>query len=130
MLSTIITVILVCVILSIIVGLILSAVRLYTRHERNLHAHAQTTGLLRISALLPALDESPTHTEQHLPTSTLPASLYRHRRALISSALLLMLLLGLFVQSGLADGAIQSLAQGLGINTPQHLASFDISTEL
>ncbi|GAC1568497.1 MAG: hypothetical protein NVS3B14_17920 [Ktedonobacteraceae bacterium] len=49
---------------------------------------------------------------------------------MISSALLLMLLLGLFVQSGLADGAFQSLSKGFGLNTSQQLASFDISTNL
>ncbi|HEY6542753.1 MAG TPA: C39 family peptidase, partial [Ktedonobacteraceae bacterium] len=33
-------------------------------------------------------------------------------------------------QSGLADGALQQLANGLGFNPSQHLASFDINTAL
>lgn len=129
MLSTIVTALLVCVMLSIVVSLIVSAVRMQRRHARTFHSQAQTIGL-RISAILPALNEAPTGTQQDMPAFTMPAFWYRRRRTLISSALLLMLLLTLFVQSGLADGAFQNLAQGLGLNTSQHLASFDISTEL
>jgi hypothetical protein len=48
----------------------------------------------------------------------------------ISTALLLMAVLTLFVQSGLADGALQKLANGIGINPSQHVASFESNTSL
>ena len=41
-----------------------------------------------------------------------------------------MVVLTLFVQSGLADGAFNTIANGLGFNTSQHLAGFDINTSL
>jgi hypothetical protein len=129
MLSTIITILLVCVMLSIIVGFIVSAVRLNRRHTRSLHAQAQTSALV-ITPTLAALNSSFPNTRQPVPASPLPASWFRRSRTLISTALLVMAVLTLFVQSGLADGALQKLANGFGINPSQHLASFDINTSL
>lgn len=129
MLSTITTVLLVCVMLSIIVGVIVSAVRQHRRHERSLHAQAQTSALV-ITPTLAALNSPFPNTQQSVPTSSLPASWFRHRRTLISTALLVMAVLTLFVQSGLADGALQKLANGFGIYPSQHLAGFDINTSL
>ena len=129
MLSTIITVLLVCVMLSIIVGFIVSAVRLHRRHLRILQAQAPTSAL-RISAVLPALNAMSPDAQQEMPASDLPASWFRRRRTLISTALLVMVALTLFVQSGLADGAFNTIANGLGFNTSQHLAGFDINTSL
>ncbi|HEV2583197.1 MAG TPA: hypothetical protein VGT44_20215 [Ktedonobacteraceae bacterium] len=58
-------------------------------------------------------------------------SSYRRHRVIISGALILMALLGLFVQTGLADGALKSIRYSLSAfslsNNPQ---GFDISTEL
>jgi hypothetical protein len=129
MLSAIITVLLVCVMLSIIVGFIVSAMRLHRRHKRTLHAQAQTFALV-IPPPLAALNSPFPNTQQSVPASPLPASWFIRRRTLISTALLVMAVLTLFVQSGLADGALQQLANGLGINPSQHLASFDINTSL
>ena len=129
MLSTIITVLLVCVMLSIIVGFMASAVRLHKRHKRSLHAQAQTSALV-ITPTLAALNGSFPNTLQPVPASPLPVSWFRHRRTLISAALLVMAVLTLFMQSGLADGALQKLANSFGINPYQHLASFDINTSL
>jgi hypothetical protein len=129
MLSTIITVLLVCVMLSIIVGFIVSAVRLHRGHKRSLHAQAQTSALVIIPTLA-ALNSTFPNTRQPVPASPLPASWFRRSRTLISTALLVMAVLTLFVQSGLADGALQKLANGIGINPSQHLASFDINTSL
>ncbi len=124
MLSAIITVLLVCVMLSIIVGFIVSAVRLHRRYLRILQAQAPTSAL-RISAVLPAFNAMSPDAQQEMP-----ASWFRRRRTLISTALLVMVVLTLFVQSGLADGAFNTIANGLGFNTSQHLAGFDINTSL
>jgi len=129
MLSTIITVLLIGVMLSIIVGFMVSAVRLHRRHTRSLHAQAQTSALV-ITPTLAALNGSFPNAQQAVPASSLPADWFRRRRTLISVALLVMAVLTLFVQSGLADGALQKLADGFGINPSQHLASFDINTSL
>src|SRR5579872_4449972 len=123
MLSAIVTVLILCVMLSIIVGFIVSAVRLHRRHTRVLHAQAQTTAL-HISALLPALNAMPVDVQQQTQPLTLPASWFRRRRSLISVAMLVMALLTLFLQSGLADGAFHDLAKGLGFNPSQHLSGF------
>src|SRR5581483_6605567 len=127
--SIIVTVLLVCVMLSIIVGFMVSALRLQRRHARILQAQAQT-GALRISAVLPALNAMPPDAQQQTLPLALPASWFRRRRTLISIALLLMMLLTLFLQSGLADGAFHDIANGLGFDTSQHLAGFDINTSL
>lgn len=129
MLSTLITVLLLGVVLSIIVGYLLSAVRLHRRQKRTLHAQAQTSALL-IPPTLAALTGPLPRTQQLVADSLPPASWFRRRRTLISTALLLMGMLTLFVQTGLADGALQKLADGLGVNPSQHLASFDINTAL
>lgn len=129
MLSTIVTVLLVCVMLSIIVGFIASAVRLHRRYMRSLHAQAQTSALV-ITPTLATLHNSFVNAQQPIPASSLPAAWFRRSRTLISTALLVMVVLTLFVQSGLADGALQKLANGFGINPSQHLASFDINTSL
>jgi len=128
MLSALITVLLLGVMLSIIVGFVVSAVRLHRRQKRTLHAQAQTSALVIPPALAALTGPLP---RQELATvSYLPASWFRRRRTLISMALLVMAVLTLFVQSGLADGALQKLANGLGFNPSQHLASFDINTAL
>jgi hypothetical protein len=129
MISTIITVFLVCVMLSIIVGLIVSAVRLHRGHKRSLHAQARTSALV-ITPTLASLNCSFPNKQSPIAAPPLPASWFRRSRTLISTALLVMAVLTLFVQSGLADGALQKLANGIGINPSQHLASFDINTSL
>jgi len=48
---------------------------------------------------------------------------------MVSIGLLLMLLLTLFLQSGLADGALQSLRRGVALlNVTQHTSAYDLST--
>jgi hypothetical protein len=129
MLSTLITVLLLVVMLSIIVGFMVSAVRLHRRQKRTLHAQAQTSALVIRPALAGLTGPLP-RVQELSDASILPASWFRRRRTLISMALLVMAVLTLFVQSGLADGALQKLANGLGFNPSQHLASFDINTAL
>ena len=131
MLSTLITVLLLVVMLSIIVGFMVSAVRLHRRQKSVLYAQSQAqTSALVIPPALAALT-GPLPRMQELTTDSLvPAAWFRRRRTLVSVALLVMAVLTLFVQSGLADGALQKLADGFGINPSQHLASFDINTAL
>ena len=129
MLSALVTVLLLGVMLSIIVGFMVSAVRLHRRQKRILHAQAQTSALI-IPPALAALTGPLPRLQELTAASTLPASWFRRRRTLISAALLVMAALTLFVQSGLADGALRQLANGLGFNPSQHLASFDINTAL
>lgn len=129
MLSALITVLLLGVMLSIIFGFMVSAVRLHRRQKRILHAQAQTSALV-IPPALAALTGPLPRIEDLTTASTLPASWFRRRRTLISAALMAMAVLTLFVQSGLADGALRQLANGLGFNPSQHLASFDINTAL
>ncbi len=60
---------------------------------------------------------------------SLPTSWYRRRRSVVSFGLLLMMAIALFAQSGLADGALQGLKQGIALlNFTQHTSAFDLST--
>lgn len=63
----------------------------------------------------------------HQTTFSLPRSWYARRRMLVSLGLLLMMMLTLFVQSGLADGALKSLGKSLDLLSNSFNAS-DLST--
>src|ERR1051326_696598 len=69
-----------------------------------------------ISGVRPVYQQSPV---------TLPASWYRHLRTVISLGFLLMALLALFVQSGLADGTLKDLSRGFSLLASQ-LTSTDV----
>ncbi len=56
----------------------------------------------------------------------LPSSWYRKRRMLVSLGLLLMILLTLFVQSGLADGTLRNLSKGFSAFILSHSSALDI----
>ena len=58
---------------------------------------------------------------------TLPSSWYRHLRTTVSLGFLLMALLALFVQTGLADGTFKDLSRGFSLLASQ-LTSTDIRT--
>jgi hypothetical protein len=63
----------------------------------------------------------------HQTTFSLPHSSYTLRRTLVSLGLLIMMMLTLFVQSGLADGVLQSLGKSLDLLSNSFNAS-DLST--
>src|SRR6266516_6192222 len=63
----------------------------------------------------------------HQTTFTLSPSWYTRRRTLVSLGLLLMMVLTLFVQSGLADGVLQSLGKSLDLLSNSFNAA-DLST--
>jgi hypothetical protein len=134
MLSTAITALLVCIMLSIIISYAVSAMRAHKRKPSLISSQA-TTAELRLDAILPTqtlqFRTPQLIAPQILDEPALPHTWYRRRRTFVSGALLMMVVLTLFVQSGLADGAFKTIQQGLSaFNLSQHQAGFDISTEL
>lgn len=128
MLSTIITVLLVGLMLSITISLVVRARRLQRRRERL--AVQQTTGLslnpLAAPVTMPLAETGMDQVEQ-----VLSVRWYRRHRIIVSGALILMLMLALFVQTGLADGAFKTIRQGIGaLNLSGNPQGFAISTEL
>src|SRR5690349_2615276 len=118
MLSAIITALLLCVMLVIIGSLVISAL-----HGRKRQMLAQATRATEeqestqplnspVTVVLQLQDGILVGVEKPLsaPAFTLPSSWYSRHRKILSIGLLLMLLLTLFVQSGLADGALQNLS--------------------
>lgn len=138
MLSTAITALLVCIMLSIIISYVVSARRAHKRKPTLASAQAAaqaTTAELRLDAIFPLqtaqFKSGQLFAPPLLQEEVLPYSWYRRRRTFVSGALLLMVVLTLFVQSGLADGAFKTIQQGLSsFDLSQHQAGFDISTEL
>src|SRR5690348_10516799 len=152
MLSAVITAMLFVVMLLIVASLVVGALR-----ERQRHLHSQKDQLrntlqfrspaqlmapapapsqfkmpmLQVTAVLPFQDgqvadleklEAPFHV-------SLPTSWYWRRRTVVSFGLLLMLLLTLFAQSGLATGALQGLKLGISfLDFTQHTSVLDLST--
>ena len=120
MLSAVITALLLVVMLLIVASFVFGAWRERKRHLQTLTAQTPEWSLSppdrRVTAVLQLQDGTVVGVEK--PTlsfaSALPSSWYRRRRTLVSVGLLLMILLALFVQSGLADGALHDLSQGFG----------------
>lgn len=127
MVSTIITVLLVSVMLSITISLIVSALVVRKRRERL--AVQQTTGL-RLSAFY-APNTVPLPPVEPAPEVTFSVAWYRRHRTIVSGAMILMALLALFVQTGLADGAFKGIQKGLSaLSLSGNPQGIEISTEL
>lgn len=134
MLSAVITALLFIVMLLIVASFVVSALHEHRRHLRTLATQAQDWSLppeRRVTAVLQFQDGTVVGIEK--PDSpfhiSLPTSWYRRRRTVVSIGLLLMLLITLFLQSGLADGALQGLRRGIALlNFTQHSSAFDLST--
>jgi hypothetical protein len=136
MLSAMITALVFVVMLLIVASFVFGAVRERKRHiqilaiqERNLSQFK--TPSLQMTAVLQSPDRSVVSIEK--PHSSfqlsLPTSWYRRRRTNVSIGLLLMALLTLFLQSGLADGALQGLRSGIALfDFNHHTSAFDLST--
>ena len=125
MLSTVITVLLLSVMLLIIASLIISALRERRNHVRALATqglvptnplHTHVTAIVHLHNGMVVAVEKP----EPPPTFTLPSSWYTRRRTLVSAGFLLMVLLTLFMQSGLADGALQSWSQTFSFLSYSH----------
>ena len=131
MLSAVITVLLLCVMLTIIGSLIFSVLRGRKRQILTQATQESTQPLnSRVTVVLQLQDGMLVTVEKPAlaPTLTLPSSWYSRHRKILSIGLLLMLVLALFVQSGLADGALQNLSRGIGINFLSYSEPIDIQT--
>ena len=152
MLSAVITALLFVVMLLIVASLGVGALRERQRHlqsqkqqKRNIppfktptqflvpaHVTSQfKSPTLQVTAVLPfqdgqVADLGKPETPFHISLST---SWYRRRRTVVSFGLLLMLLLTLFAQSGLATGALQGLKLGISLlDFTHHTSVLDLST--
>ena len=136
MLSAVITALLFVVMLLIVASFVIGAL-----HERQRHLLSQAIPERsssqfkapgqQVTAVLQFQDGSVVGLEKpHSPFYiSLPTSWYRRRRTTVSFGLLLMVLLTLFAQSGLADGALQGLRRGIALlDFTQHTSAFDLST--
>jgi hypothetical protein len=134
MLSAVITALLFIVMLLIVASFVASALRERRRHLRALAAQAQDWSQpseRQVTAVLQLQDGTVVGVE--MPNSpfhiSLPSSWYRRRRTIVSAGLLLMMLLTLFLQSGLADGALRGLRRGIALlDFTQHTSALDLST--
>ncbi len=136
MLSAVITALLFVVMLLIVASFVIGAL-----HERQRHLLSQVTPERsssqfkapgqQVTAVLQFQDGSVVGLEKpHSPFHiSLPTSWYRRRRTIVSFGLLLMVVITLFAQSGLADGALQGLRRGIALlDFTQHTSAFDLST--
>src|SRR5690242_16883975 len=131
MLSAVITALLLCVMLMIIGSLIFSALRGRKRQMLAQATQEPTQPLdSRVTVVLQLQDGMLVGVEKPAPKSVLimPSSWYSRHRKILSVGLLLMLLLALFVQNGLADGALQDLSKGIGISFLSYSQPIDIQT--
>ena len=129
MLSAVITVLLIGVMLLVIASLIINIFRARRRHMQSLAIQGQMPThpldphvkmILHMHEGVVVSVEKP----QPPPAFTLSPSWYGRHRTLVSVSFLAMLFLALFLQSGLADGAMQNLSKSL--NVLSYLQSSDI----
>lgn len=134
MLSAVITALVFIVMLLLVASFLVGASRERRRHLRSLAKQAQERSQpsdLQVTAILQLQDGSVIGVKKTRSpfVFSLPTSWYRRRRTLVSVGLLLMLLLTLFLQSGLADGAMQGIKQEFALlNIKQHTSAYDLST--
>lgn len=132
MLSIVITVLSFSVMLLISVSFITGAIRERKRHEQigrtqrptpstQFHGH-QFQALQPQNGMVISVEKP-----VHQTTFSLSPSWYTRRRTLVSLGLLLMVMLTLFVQSGLADGVLQKLSNSINLLSDTFQAS-DLST--
>ena len=142
MLSAVITALLFVVMLLIVASFVIGALRERQRHLQSQAAQKQRSSQFKtptqfkapsqqVTAVLQFHDGSVVGLEKsHSPFHiAFPTSWYRRRRTVVSFGLLLMVVITLFTQSGLADGALQGLKQGIALlDFTQHTSAFDLST--
>jgi hypothetical protein len=134
MLSAVITALVFVVMLLLVASFLISALYERRRHLRSLAKQAQEWSQshgLQVTAVLLLQDGTVIGVKKTRSpfVFSLPASWYRRRRTLVSIGLLIMLLLTLFIQSGLADGAMQGIRQGFALlNIKQQTSAYDLST--
>jgi hypothetical protein len=131
-LPTIITVLSFSVMLLISVSFITGAIRERKRHEQIGRTQWPTPSTQFHGYQFQALQPQnrmmiPVEKPVHQTTFSLSSSWYTRRRTLVSLGLLLMVMLTLFVQSGLADGVLQKLSISINLLSDTFQAS-DLST--
>ena len=118
--SAVITALLVSVMLLIIASFVVGALQAHRCHKRSLTiAPQRPTDQLDVHmSMMVRMQEGVVvgiEQPQSLSTFTLPSSWYSRRRTLVSIGFLIMVFLTLFVQSGLADGALKDLNQSFSL---------------
>jgi hypothetical protein len=134
MLSAVITALLIGMILLISSSIIISVLLERRRHAHRLALQAQDSSLSpdhRVTLVLKLQDGTLLGLEKpgSPPAFTLPSSWYTRHRMLVTTGLLLMVLLTLFVQSGIVDGALRQINDGFTLLTlAQHTTGTDLNT--
>jgi hypothetical protein len=131
-LPTIITVLSFSVMLLISVSFITGAIHERKRHEQIGRTQWPTPSAQFHGYQFKALQPQnrmmiPVEKPVHQTTFSLSSSWYTRRRTLVSLGLLLMVMLTLFIQSGLADGVLQKLSTSINLLSDTFQAS-DLST--
>jgi Peptidase_C39 like family len=116
--SIIITALLIVVMLLIIFSLVFSAWHEYKRHKQKQTAQSLPSHPLdrHVTAILHLQDGVVVSVEKPNQTFTLSSSWYSRRRTLVSLGFVVMILLALFIQGGLAGGPLRSLTQGVSFS--------------
>src|SRR6185312_10236157 len=134
MLSAVITALLIGMILLIGGSIIISVLLERRRHARTLALQTQEVSLApdrRVTLVLKLQDGTLLGLEKPVPPPafTLPSSWYTRHRMLVTAGLLVMVLLTLFVQSGIVDGALHQISKGFTLLTlAQHTTGMDLNT--
>jgi Peptidase_C39 like family len=120
MLSAVITALLLCVMLLVIASLIINSLRERRRHMRSLaiQGHLPSHPLDHHVKMILYMQEGVVvgvEKPAPLPAFTHSSSWYGRHRTLVSISFLVMIFLTLFIQSGLADGALQNLGKSFSI---------------
>ncbi len=125
MLSAIMAVMVFCVIVLLAIGLSMSKLRKHWQQKPApdpLDRHV--TMILHMQDGVVVGIEKPTHE----PRFTLPTSWYNRFRVTVSLGFLIMILVTLFVQSGLADGTIKNISHTLSLFTNANVQATDLHT--
>ncbi len=120
MLSAVITALLLCVMLLVIASLIINSLRERRHHMRSLaiQGHLPSHPLDHHVKMILYMQEGVVvgvEKPAPLPAFTHSSSWYGRHRTLVSISFLVMIFLTLFIQSGLADGALQNLGKSFSI---------------
>jgi hypothetical protein len=134
MLSAVITALLLCTILLISASIVISVLLERRRHARTLALQVRESSQSpdrRVTLVLKLQDGTLLGVEKPAlpPAFTLPSSWYTRHRMLVSAGLLVMMLLTLFVQSGIVDGALHQISQGITLlSFAQHNSTTGLNT--
>ncbi len=129
--SAIITAVLLTVMLLIIGSFVFSAWLAYRRHMREVKERQEdlATSTGRMMMVVQLLDGSVVGVENQLPVEVtnklqaivpsahLPHSWYNRRRTIVSLGLLIMLLIGVMIQTGVAGDVFHTLTKGISLDT-------------